>query len=55
MLIMRFDVIGVTHFTTARTLVFENLLQGYESMLISFSHFTCILCETIPRRSAFRC
>ena len=53
MLIMRFDAIGVTHFTTARTLrmiqypigimqlVFENLPQGYESMLIPFSLFTC--------------
>jgi hypothetical protein len=30
MLMMRFDVIGVTHFTTARTLVFENLLEGDE-------------------------
>jgi len=60
MVIMRFDVISVTDFTTARTLrmvqypigimqlVFdENLPQGYESMSISF---TCVLCETIPRR-----
>lgn len=29
-------------------LVFENLPQGYESMLISFSLFTCVLCEQFP-------
>ena len=59
-LTMRFDVIGVTHFTTARTLriiqypigimqlVFENPPQGYESMLISFSLFTCVLLRQFP-------